>query len=185
MPLYLVLVKPLLCDLAFLLWEWLELPNLWLPRMFKEIMRGSDYEIASERRKEDRWETETDVCGEVSGKEGTILTRTIITMAPWRWQGSFTIFSPFFPVYHQLPTNVHDDESLSPATRLLAVAATTTAFVVPFVWSSSAAITTTSSTDLHMTVLTYKGKKKSFKAGSPLSRAVAGLGVPVKYSCKK
>jgi hypothetical protein len=38
---------------------------------------------------------------------------------------------------------------------------------------------------LSMTVLVYNGKKKNFKAGSPLSTAVAQLGVPVKYSCKK
>jgi len=43
----------------------------------------------------------------------------------------------------------------------------------------------TSSSSLQMTVLTYKGKKKDFKPGSPLSRAAAQLGVPVKYSCKK
>jgi hypothetical protein len=42
-----------------------------------------------------------------------------------------------------------------------------------------------SSTSLHMTVLTYKGKKKDFKAGSPLKSAVAGLGVKPKYSCKQ
>ena len=40
-------------------------------------------------------------------------------------------------------------------------------------------------TDLQMTVLSYNGKKKDFKAGSPLSKAVAQLGVKVKYSCKK
>lgn len=42
-----------------------------------------------------------------------------------------------------------------------------------------------SQTDLSMTILTYNGKKKDFKAGSPLSVAVKQLGVPVKYSCKK
>jgi hypothetical protein len=42
-----------------------------------------------------------------------------------------------------------------------------------------------SSSALSMTVLVYNGKKKNFKAGSPLSTAVAQLGVPVKYSCKK
>jgi hypothetical protein len=41
------------------------------------------------------------------------------------------------------------------------------------------------SSALSMTVLVYNGKKKNFKAGSPLSTAVAQLGVPVKYSCKK
>lgn len=35
------------------------------------------------------------------------------------------------------------------------------------------------------TVLSYNGKKKSFKPGSPMSSAVKALGVPVKYSCKK
>lgn len=44
---------------------------------------------------------------------------------------------------------------------------------------------TTSTLAMQMTVLTYNGKKKNFKAGSPLSVAVAQLGVPVKYSCKK
>lgn len=44
-------------------------------------------------------------------------------------------------------------------------------------------IGTTSS--LTMTVLSYNGKKKDFKPGTPLSKAVAQLGVNVKYSCKK
>lgn len=35
------------------------------------------------------------------------------------------------------------------------------------------------------TTLTYNGKKKAFAPGSPLKNAVAQLGVPVKYSCKK
>mmetsp|Transcript_19267 Transcript_19267/g.27774 ORF Transcript_19267/g.27774 Transcript_19267/m.27774 type:complete len:124 (+) Transcript_19267:198-569(+) len=35
------------------------------------------------------------------------------------------------------------------------------------------------------TKLTYKGKSKSFKPGSPLSKAVSALGVKPKYSCKK
>jgi hypothetical protein len=38
---------------------------------------------------------------------------------------------------------------------------------------------------LDMTVLSYNGKKKDFKEGSPLKNAVAQLGVKVKYSCKK
>ena len=38
---------------------------------------------------------------------------------------------------------------------------------------------------LHMTVLSYNGKKKDFKPGSPLSKAVAQLGVKPNYSCKK
>jgi hypothetical protein len=40
-------------------------------------------------------------------------------------------------------------------------------------------------TALSMTVLTYNGKKKDFKAGSPLSTACQQLGVKVTYSCKK
>mmetsp|Transcript_15567 Transcript_15567/g.29365 ORF Transcript_15567/g.29365 Transcript_15567/m.29365 type:complete len:121 (-) Transcript_15567:406-768(-) len=43
----------------------------------------------------------------------------------------------------------------------------------------------TISTDLKMTVLTYNGKKKDFKPGSPLKDACASLGVKPKYSCKK
>lgn len=42
-----------------------------------------------------------------------------------------------------------------------------------------------STSALHMTILSYKGKKKDFKAGSPLKVAVKQLGVPVKYSCNK
>mmetsp|Transcript_24863 Transcript_24863/g.54599 ORF Transcript_24863/g.54599 Transcript_24863/m.54599 type:complete len:113 (-) Transcript_24863:295-633(-) len=38
---------------------------------------------------------------------------------------------------------------------------------------------------LGMTVLAYKGKKKDFKAGSPMKKAAAGLGVKPRYSCKK
>jgi hypothetical protein len=38
---------------------------------------------------------------------------------------------------------------------------------------------------LQMTVLSYNGKKKDFKAGTPLSKAVAQLGVKPNYSCKK
>lgn len=38
---------------------------------------------------------------------------------------------------------------------------------------------------LQMTVLSYNGKKKNFKPGSPLSKAVAALGVKPTYSCKK
>lgn len=41
------------------------------------------------------------------------------------------------------------------------------------------------STALDMTVLSYNGKKKDFKEGSPLKNAVRQLGVPVKYSCQK
>jgi hypothetical protein len=38
---------------------------------------------------------------------------------------------------------------------------------------------------LQMTVLSYGGKKKDFKAGSSLKSAVASLGVKPKYSCTK
>jgi ferredoxin len=38
---------------------------------------------------------------------------------------------------------------------------------------------------LQMTVLSYNGKKKDFKPGSPLKSAVAALGVKPKYSCQK
>ena len=42
-----------------------------------------------------------------------------------------------------------------------------------------------SSSSLQMTVLSYGGKKKDFKPGSPLSKAVQQLGVKPRYSCKK
>lgn len=42
-----------------------------------------------------------------------------------------------------------------------------------------------STSALQMTVLAHKGKKKNFKAGSPLKNACAGLGVKPKYSCRK
>lgn len=42
-----------------------------------------------------------------------------------------------------------------------------------------------SATALHMTLLTYNGQKKDFKAGTPLKNACAALGVKPKYSCKK
>mmetsp|Transcript_22675 Transcript_22675/g.31756 ORF Transcript_22675/g.31756 Transcript_22675/m.31756 type:complete len:115 (+) Transcript_22675:155-499(+) len=48
----------------------------------------------------------------------------------------------------------------------------------------SSFLTKTSSTEL-FTVLSYNGKKKDFKAGSPLKNACANLGVKPKYSCKK
>ena len=38
---------------------------------------------------------------------------------------------------------------------------------------------------LEMTVLTYGAKKKNFKAGSPMKKAAAGLGIKPRYSCKK
>jgi hypothetical protein len=42
-----------------------------------------------------------------------------------------------------------------------------------------------SSSALQMTILAYNGKKKDFKAGSPLSVAAKNLGMKVTYSCKK
>jgi hypothetical protein len=42
-----------------------------------------------------------------------------------------------------------------------------------------------SSSVLRMTVLTYGSKKKDFKPGTPLSKAVEQLGVKPRYSCKK
>jgi hypothetical protein len=62
---------------------------------------------------------------------------------------------------------------------LLVAIATTHAFTV------STPFAVRSSTNLKMTVLTYNGKKKDFKAGSPLKNACANLGVKPKYSCKK
>lgn len=41
------------------------------------------------------------------------------------------------------------------------------------------------SSSLYMTVLSYNGKKKNFKAGSPLSKALPALGIKPRYSCKK
>ena len=38
---------------------------------------------------------------------------------------------------------------------------------------------------LEMTKLVYNGKEKEFKAGTPLSKAVAQLGCKVTYSCRK
>ena len=43
----------------------------------------------------------------------------------------------------------------------------------------------TTTTSLQMTVLAYNGKKKDFKPGTPLSKAVAQLGIKPTYSCKK
>lgn len=59
--------------------------------------------------------------------------------------------------------------------------------------SSSAAFQSTSrkqyrgvkGAPLQMTVLSYNGKKKNFKAGSSLKSAVSALGVKPKYSCRK
>jgi hypothetical protein len=43
----------------------------------------------------------------------------------------------------------------------------------------------TSSSALQMTVLSYNGKKKNFKVGSPMSVAAKQMGMKVTYSCKK
>ena len=40
-------------------------------------------------------------------------------------------------------------------------------------------------TQLDMTVLSYGGKKRNFKAGSSLKSAASALGVKPKYSCRK
>ena len=48
-----------------------------------------------------------------------------------------------------------------------------------------AATMSSTSSSLRMTVLSYNGKKKNFKPGTPLSKAVAALGVKPTYSCKK
>mmetsp|Transcript_16141 Transcript_16141/g.40472 ORF Transcript_16141/g.40472 Transcript_16141/m.40472 type:complete len:119 (-) Transcript_16141:1440-1796(-) len=45
--------------------------------------------------------------------------------------------------------------------------------------------TTHKSSSLHMTVLSYNGKKKNFKPGTPLSKALPQIGIKPKYSCKK
>jgi hypothetical protein len=45
--------------------------------------------------------------------------------------------------------------------------------------------TATRSSHLRMTVLSYNGKKKDFKPGTPLSKAVQQLGLKPTYSCKK
>jgi hypothetical protein len=42
-----------------------------------------------------------------------------------------------------------------------------------------------SSSALQMTILSYNGKKKNFKEGSPLSVAAKQMGMKVTYSCKK
>lgn len=51
--------------------------------------------------------------------------------------------------------------------------------------STSSCTTATTPTYLSMTKLVYNGKAKDFAPGTPLSKAVSQLGVPVKYSCKK
>jgi hypothetical protein len=54
-----------------------------------------------------------------------------------------------------------------------AIAVTSTSAFVP---QSNMAFTPRTQPSLHMTVLTYNGKKKDFKAGSPLSNACKALG---------
>lgn len=46
-------------------------------------------------------------------------------------------------------------------------------------------VRSSSTAPLQMTVLSYNGKKKNFPPGSPMNKAIAALGVKVKYSCKK
>ena len=71
---------------------------------------------------------------------------------------------------------------LSLIIAFLAVAANVQAFQSA---SSPSYQKTSSSSSLQMTILTYNGKKKNFKAGSPMKKAAAGLGVKPRYSCKK
>lgn len=54
-----------------------------------------------------------------------------------------------------------------------------------FTTSTNSLPAVSSSSSLQMTVLTYNGKKKNFKAGSPLKNAVSQLGLRPRYSCKK
>jgi hypothetical protein len=71
---------------------------------------------------------------------------------------------------------------------LVIIAVATIAFVLnvsAFVPNSSGKRRGVKGSSLQMTILTYNGKKKDFKAGSPLSSAAAALGVKPKYSCKK
>lgn len=57
------------------------------------------------------------------------------------------------------------------------------ASVHAFMPASSSSIQRTA--PLEMTVLTYNGKKKDFRAGSPMKNAASALGVKPRYSCKK
>mmetsp|Transcript_11825 Transcript_11825/g.24430 ORF Transcript_11825/g.24430 Transcript_11825/m.24430 type:complete len:111 (-) Transcript_11825:205-537(-) len=50
---------------------------------------------------------------------------------------------------------------------------------------TSVAPSTQQSSALGMTVLTHKGKKKDFRAGSPMKNAASGLGIKPRYSCRK
>lgn len=45
--------------------------------------------------------------------------------------------------------------------------------------------TVNKSSSLKMTILSYNGKKKNFKAGTPLSKALPQIGIKPRYSCKK
>ena len=57
------------------------------------------------------------------------------------------------------------------------------ASVHAFMPASSSSIQRTA--PLEMTVLTYNGKKKDFRAGSPMKNAASGLGIKPRYSCRK
>ena len=46
-------------------------------------------------------------------------------------------------------------------------------------------VVSTTSSSLRMTILSYGGKKKNFKPGTPLSKALPQIGLKPKYSCKK
>jgi hypothetical protein len=68
---------------------------------------------------------------------------------------------------------------LSAIIALVAVATNVTAF------TSVSTPSYQRTSPLEMTVLTHNGKKKNFKAGSPMKKAAAGLGIKPRYSCKK
>ncbi|KAI2510927.1 hypothetical protein MHU86_3548 [Fragilaria crotonensis] len=61
----------------------------------------------------------------------------------------------------------------------------TEAFIGSYATKPSFVSAASKSSELKMTLLTYNGQKKDFKAGSPLKNACAALGVKPKYSCKK
>ena len=54
-----------------------------------------------------------------------------------------------------------------------------TAFNVSPIW------TRRNSSSLHMTKLSYNGKKIDVRAGTPLKNAIPKLGIKPRYSCKK
>lgn len=74
---------------------------------------------------------------------------------------------------------------------LLAVLCFSTEEILGFTVSSSSlerrggACRSNVAPSLQMTLISYNGKKKDFKAGSPLSKAVEQLGVKPTYSCRK